>query len=150
LSRFDAELAASLGFAPAIVHYALMSMIASDHGGAFSAVGAILAVVLIVVPSVTASLLTRRLPVLVLLAIGIGITTAVSGYGIVTWWNVSPSSMIATMLVLTLSLRILLYLWETFTVDRKLRSARWGFVAATSNICLSPLMMKYFDALQMG
>jgi manganese/zinc/iron transport system permease protein len=98
LSTFDAGLAASLGFVPAVLHYGLMSMVALTTVGAFSAVGAILAVALIVVPSVTASLLTRRLPVLIGLSLLVGVTAALSGYGLAIHWDVSISGMIATML----------------------------------------------------
>jgi len=98
LSTFDPGLAAALGFAPVLLHYTLMSMVAVTTVGAFNAVGAILAVALIIVPPVTASLLTRRLPALIALSLVVGVTAALLGLWLALLWNVSISGMIATML----------------------------------------------------
>lgn len=98
LSTFDAGLAATLGFLPAVLHYSLMGLVAITTVGAFSAVGAILSVALIIVPPVTASLLTRRLPALIGLALVIGAGSALLGYAAASAWNVSISGMIATAL----------------------------------------------------
>jgi manganese/zinc/iron transport system permease protein len=80
LSTFDAGLAASLGFAPVVLHYALMTVVSITAVGAFTAVGAILTVALFIVPAATAYLLTDRLPVMIGLSIGVGALSAVSGY----------------------------------------------------------------------
>lgn len=98
LSTFDPQLAAALGFLPGVMHYALMVLISLTTVGAFSAVGAILAVALIIVPPVTASLLTRRLPALIGIALLIGVAAALSGYRLAMEWDISISGMIATML----------------------------------------------------
>jgi manganese/zinc/iron transport system permease protein len=98
LSTFDAGLAASLGFLPTLLHYLLMGIVAVTTVGAFSAVGAILSVALIIVPPVTASLLTRRLPVLIGLSLLIGAISALAGYWLAMRWDVSISGMIATVL----------------------------------------------------
>lgn len=98
LSTFDAGLAASLGFAPVLMHFLLMSMLAVTTVGAFSAVGAVLSVALIIVPPVTASLLTRRLPQLIGISMVVGVVSALLGYWLATLWNVSISGMIATTL----------------------------------------------------
>ncbi len=44
VSTFDAGLAASLGFAPAFIHYALMALVSITAVGAFDAVGSVLVV----------------------------------------------------------------------------------------------------------
>ena len=98
LSTFDTGLAAALGFAPALLHYALMAVVAVTTVGALSAVGAILVVALLIVPAATASLLTRRLPVMIALSLVIGISGALSGFFLAVFWNVSISGMIAAML----------------------------------------------------
>ncbi len=98
LSTFDAGLAASLGFLPAVLHYLLMGVVAVTTVGAFSAVGAILSVALIIVPPVTSSLLTKRLPIQIGLSMAIGGGCALLGYGAAAYWNVSISGMIATVL----------------------------------------------------
>lgn len=98
ISTFDAGLAAALGFLPGLIHYALMGLVAVTTVGAFSAVGAILSVALIIVPPVTASLLTKKLPALIFLSMVVGASSALLGYGLATLWNVSISGMIATTL----------------------------------------------------
>jgi manganese/zinc/iron transport system permease protein len=98
LSTFDPGLAAALGFAPALLHYALMTGVAVTTVGALSAVGAILVVALLIVPPVTASLLTRRLPLVIALSLAVGVAGALSGFGLALLWNVSISGMIAAML----------------------------------------------------
>lgn len=98
LSTFDAGLAATLGFMPALIHYLVMGVVAVTTVGAFSAVGAILSVALIIVPPVTASLLTKKLPQMIAVSLLVGVSSALAGYGLASWWNVSISGMIATTL----------------------------------------------------
>jgi manganese/zinc/iron transport system permease protein len=107
ISTFDPGLAAALGFLPGVLHYTLMALISLTTVGAFTAVGAILAVALIIVPPVTASLLTRRLPHLIGLSLLIGVAAALSGYRLAMTWNVSISGMIATMLGVLFGLTLL-------------------------------------------
>ena len=108
LSTFDPGLAAALGFAPVLLHYTLMGLVAVTTVGAFNAVGAILAVALIIVPPVTASLLTRRLPALIALSLAVGATAALLGLWLALRWNVSISGMIATMLGALFGMTLLL------------------------------------------
>ena len=107
LSTFDPELAAALGFLPGVLHYTLMGLISMTTVGAFTAVGAILAVALIIVPPVTASLLTRRLPYLIGLSLLVGTIAALSGYQFAMLWKVSISGMIATMLGVVFGITLL-------------------------------------------
>lgn len=107
LSTFDAGLAASLGLAPVLFHYLLMGIVAVTTVGAFSAVGAILSVALIIVPPVTASLLTRKLPNLIAVSMLVGVFSALVGYWLATLWNVSISGMIATVLGATFGVVLL-------------------------------------------
>src|SRR5690606_8944193 len=51
LSTFDPSLSAALGFSPVILHYGLMTVVSTTTVGAFSAVGAILVVALMIVPA---------------------------------------------------------------------------------------------------
>ena len=80
LSTFDAGLAATLGFAPTALHYALMGLVSLTAVGAFDAVGSVLVVALMVAPPATAYLLTDRLPVLLGLSAAIGAGAALAGY----------------------------------------------------------------------
>lgn len=80
LSTFDAGLAASLGFSPILIHYALTAMVSITAVGAFDAVGSILVVALMIVPPASAYLLTDRLSVMLLLSVVIGVLGAIGGY----------------------------------------------------------------------
>jgi manganese/zinc/iron transport system permease protein len=60
LATVDAGLAAVLGFSPALIHYGLMSIVSVTAVGAFSAVGSILVVALMIAPPATAYLMVER------------------------------------------------------------------------------------------
>ncbi|TYA73984.1 metal ABC transporter permease [Seonamhaeicola marinus] len=95
---FDAGLAASLGFSPAIIHYGLMSISSVTTVGAFDAVGAILVVALMIAPAATAYLLTNDLKRMLIYAIIFGVFSAISGYWVAHWLDASISGSITTML----------------------------------------------------
>jgi manganese/zinc/iron transport system permease protein len=97
LATFDAGLAAALGFSPAIIHYALMSLVSVTAVGAFDAVGAILVVALIVGPAATAYLLTDRLWVMLVSSAGIGAAIAILGYWMARALDASIAGSMATM-----------------------------------------------------
>ncbi len=97
LTTFDGALAASLGFSPVIIHYALMAMLSVTTVGAFTAVGAILVIALIIVPAATAYLLTDRLAVMIALSVVIGALSAVAGYQLAIELDASISGSIVTM-----------------------------------------------------
>lgn len=80
LTTFDAGLAATLGFAPAIVHYGLMIIVSITVVGAFDAVGSILVVALMVVPPAAAYLLTDRLHLMLLWSMALAIIGALGGF----------------------------------------------------------------------
>ncbi len=80
LTTFDAGLAATLGFAPAVVHYGLMIIVSITAVGAFDAVGSILVVALMVVPPAAAYLLTDRLHIMLLWAAALAIIGALGGF----------------------------------------------------------------------
>lgn len=98
ISTFDPQLADILGFRSSWIHYGLMALVAVTTVGAFSAVGAILSVALIVVPATAASLLTRKLHVLIPLSLAIGAACGLVGYGAASLMELSISGMIATVL----------------------------------------------------
>jgi len=98
VSTFDAGLASALGFSPAIIHYGLMSVASVTTVGAFEAVGAILVVALMIAPAATAYLLTKDLKKMLLLAIGFGIFSAISGYWLAHWLDASIGGSITSVL----------------------------------------------------
>lgn len=98
ISTFDAGLAASLGFSPALIHYGLMTVSSVTTVGAFDAVGAILVVALMIAPAASAYLLTTDLKKMLGLAIIFGILSAISGYWFAHWLDASIAGSITTML----------------------------------------------------
>jgi len=97
LSTFDAELAATLGFAPLLLHYLLMALVSITVVGAFESVGAILVVAMLVVPPATAYLLTDRLSHMLMLSVGTGIASAILGYFLARVWDASIAGAMAVV-----------------------------------------------------
>ena len=108
ISTFDAGLAASLGFSPAVIHYGLMMVSSVTTVGAFDAVGAILVVALMIAPAATAYLLTTNLKRMIAYAICFGVFSAISGYWLAHWLDASIAGSITTMLGL---LFLIIYLF---------------------------------------
>ncbi len=98
ISTFDAGIATSLGFSPAIIHYGLMSVASVTSVGAFDAVGAILVVALMIAPPASAYLLTTDLKKMISLACFFGVLSAISGYWVANILDASIAGSIATML----------------------------------------------------
>lgn len=82
VSTFDPGLAVSLGIPVALVHYALMGVLSLTIVASFEAVGAILAVALLVLPGATARLWTDRMPPMLMFAAAHGIVSTGVGYWI--------------------------------------------------------------------
>jgi manganese/zinc/iron transport system permease protein len=97
LATFDAGLAAAFGFLPGVLHYALMALVSVTAVGAFDAVGSILVVALMIAPPAAAYLLTDRLPWMIVLSIVIGAGSAIVGYWLARWLDVSIAGAMATM-----------------------------------------------------
>jgi manganese/zinc/iron transport system permease protein len=97
LSTFDAALAAALGFSPAFIHYAFMSLVSLTAVGAFDAVGSILVVALMIAPPCCAYLLTDQLSRMLLLAAAFGAASAVLGYLLAHTMDASIAGSMASM-----------------------------------------------------
>jgi manganese/zinc/iron transport system permease protein len=97
LSIFDAGLAAALGFMPALLGYALMTLVSLTAVVSFDAVGSILVVALMVVPPATAYLLTDRLREMLLISAGLGVLAALSGYLLASRLDASIAGAMAVM-----------------------------------------------------
>jgi Mn-dependent DtxR family transcriptional regulator len=80
VSTFDPALAVSLGIPATAVHYMLMAVLSLTIVASFEAVGAILAVALLVLPGATARLWTDRMPPMLLFAAGHGMVSTLLGY----------------------------------------------------------------------
>ncbi len=97
LVTFDPMLAAVLGFAPAAMHYALMTIVSLTAVGAFEAVGSVLVVAFMIGPPVTAYLLTDNLKTMLVLSGALGAANAVLGYQAAALWDVSIAGSMAGM-----------------------------------------------------
>jgi len=95
LTTFDPALAAAMGFVPVVLNYVFMAVLSVTTVGAFTAVGAILVVALVIVPSATAYLLTDRLGWMIGLSVTIGAFAAWIGFQFALWQDVSVSGSMA-------------------------------------------------------
>jgi len=96
IATFDPGLAASLGFFPGLIHYALMALVSITAVGAFESVGSILVVALMITPPATAYLLTDRLSRMLLLSCLIGMLSAGLGYWMAYALDASIAGSMAT------------------------------------------------------
>src|SRR5688572_11644652 len=80
VSTFDPQLALSLGVNVTLFHYGLMAVLSLTIVTSFEAVGAILAVALLIMPGATARLWTDRMPPMLLLAAAHGVLSTLLGY----------------------------------------------------------------------
>ncbi len=97
LASFDPGLAAALGFLPGALHYAVLTLTSVTAVAAFDAVGAILFIAFVIVPPATAYLLTRRLWLMLVLAVALSVAACGLGYVLALRWNVSIGGMMASM-----------------------------------------------------
>jgi manganese/zinc/iron transport system permease protein len=96
LSSFDADLAASYGYRPAVIHYSMMFVVSFIVVAAFQAVGAILVIALLILPGAAAYLCTYRLKVMLMIAALHALLSAVGGLYLHVWFN---SNMAASVVV---------------------------------------------------
>lgn len=108
LSTFDAGLAATFGFLPGLVHYLLMTSVSLTAVTAFDAVGPVLVVGFMVLPAMTAYLLTHRLSRMLLLSAGFAASGAVIGTWTAYRLTLTTSGTIATVLGLQFVVAFLL------------------------------------------
>lgn len=109
---FDRALAYTLGVAPAIIHYILMSLISLTAVSSFNSVGVILVVAMMIGPAVSSILLTKDLKKTIIVAILIGAFNAATGYFIAMYPFNGNVNLASTMAVVTLISFLLIWLFE--------------------------------------
>ncbi len=87
ITSFDPGLADSLGIRTQVWHYGMMGMLALVIVCAFEAVGAILAVAMLIVPPMFAAQLSDRLSIRLLLTVGHAAVSALAGLHLSMWLN---------------------------------------------------------------
>jgi manganese/zinc/iron transport system permease protein len=128
LATFDAQLAAALGFSPALLHYGLMTLVSVTAVGAFDAVGSILVIALMIVPPVTAYLLTDRLPVMLGGSVLIGVIGGIAGYWVARWLDTNIGAAIVTVLgILFAGVFFLSPQRGLLALAQRRRQQRWEF-----------------------
>jgi manganese/zinc/iron transport system permease protein len=137
LATFDAGLAATLGFAPGLLHYGLMALVSVTAVGAFDAVGSILVVALMVTPAAAAYLLTDDLRTMLLLSVLIGAASAVAGYWLARALDGNIAGAMATMTGVSFLL-VLLFAPNRglVAVMRRRVRQRWEFALAMLTVHL--------------
>ena len=95
ITTFDAAFAAGIGISTAFWHYSLMSFVSLTTVFSFEAVGAILVVAFLVIPPATAYLLSNDLRRILLYAVLVGVSSAISGYYFAVYLNSSVAASMA-------------------------------------------------------
>ncbi|WP_175640700.1 metal ABC transporter permease [Metabacillus schmidteae] len=96
ISSFDPEMAVAIGIPVLFIHYLQMGMLSITTVASFDSVGAILVVAMLIVPASTAYLLTDKLLNMLFISAGIGVISAISGYYMASFLNVSIAGAMAT------------------------------------------------------
>ncbi len=125
LATFDAGLAAALGFAPALIHYGLMTSVSVTVVGAFDHVGSILVIALMIAPPAAAYLLTDKLGRMLLYSVMIAVAAAIGGYWMARALNVNISGAMASIVGL-LFLAALLFAPERGLIAKSIQRMRRG------------------------
>lgn len=89
VTSFDPGLAKSLGLRTGLWHYGLMAVLAMVVVGAFEAVGAVLAVAMLIVPPMFAAQLSNKLPARLILTVVHSLVSSLLGFHLSTWLNCS-------------------------------------------------------------
>lgn len=91
VSSFDPVMATSLGMPVRFIHYSLMATLAIVVVSAFSAVGAILVIAMLILPGITASMYSDRLWVLLLASLPLSTVYAIGGLHLALWLGCSTA-----------------------------------------------------------
>ena len=97
VSSFDPSLAASMGINPRLVHYLLMAVLSVVVVGAFTSVGAILVIAMLILPAATSCMLSDRLWVMMLLSLLHALISSLGGVHLAVALQVptAPASVVA-------------------------------------------------------
>lgn len=91
VTSFDSGLATSLGIPTGWVYYVLMMVLSLVIVFSFESVGAILVIAMLIMPGVTAALLSDRLPHILVMTTAFASFYALSGLHLASWLNCSPA-----------------------------------------------------------
>ena len=100
VGTFDATQAALIGFRPRLTHFVLLILLALSIVASFETVGSLLVFAFLVAPPATATLLVRKVPHIMVLAVAIGAASAVVGI-LVSYHHATATG--ATMALVTVA-----------------------------------------------
>jgi manganese/zinc/iron transport system permease protein len=105
VSSFDSGLAGSLGFNQRMVHYGMMCVLSVVVVSAFESVGAILVIAMLILPGVTAYLITYRFPLMLVLTVVHALLSAFIGLHLGIWLecSIAGSMVVAGSLLFVLA-----------------------------------------------
>lgn len=118
---FDRTKAEALGMRPALAHAVLLVLIAAAVIGSYQSVGTLLVFGLLVGPPATAALVSRTVPMMMALAVGIAIFSVWLGLLLSFHWGTAGS---ATMAIVPIVLFFLTLAVTRLLARRRQRSAR--------------------------
>ena len=91
VTSFDPVMAASLGMPVQKIHYILMAVLAVVVVSAFSAVGAVLVIAMLILPGATAALYSDRLKILLLMSLPLALVYSIGGMHLALWLGCSTA-----------------------------------------------------------
>ena len=91
VTSFDPVMAASLGMPVQKIHYILMAVLAVVVVSAFSAVGAVLVIAMLILPGATAALYSDRLKMLLLMSLPLALVYSIGGMHLALWLGCSTA-----------------------------------------------------------
>lgn len=117
VSTFDETQAHLLGLRPRLAHIALLVLIAVAVVALFEAVGSLLVVAFLIAPAATATMLLRRVPVIIAAAVAIGLLSVVVGLLVSFHYDTAAG---ATMALVAVSIFVVVLAGQTTrrSIDR--------------------------------
>ncbi|HYI61048.1 MAG TPA: zinc ABC transporter permease AztB [Acidimicrobiales bacterium] len=116
---FNPDKARTLGMRPALAHAALLALLAVAIVASFDAIGTLLVFGLLIGPPATAGLLVRRVPVMMVVAVGLGAVSVVAGLVVSYHHGTAGGATIAGLAVAQFFLVLLVReLWRAATAGR--------------------------------
>lgn len=112
VSTFDETQAHLLGLRPRLAHIALLVLIAVAVVALFEAVGSLLVVAFLIAPAATATMLLRRVPVIIAAAVAIGLLSVVVGLLVSFHYDTAAG---ATMALVAVSIFVMVLAGQTIT-----------------------------------
>ena len=97
---FSPDKAALLGLRPGLTHLAMLALVGLAVVASFQTVGTLLVFAFLIAPPAAASLLARRVPVMMMVAMAIGTVGVVAGLLVSFWYGTAASPTVAGVTVL--------------------------------------------------